>query len=327
MAGASSATDGSPDKALASVWDFGKNPNMGPTPYETEAEAAPSRAGRKAGAWGRLAEGGAGLLSAMLGLWLLWAGLASLAVPLGRYARKGSLEWLGGAGLYLAVFGLLAWGVKKTARWAEWRVAGGLIVLAALVRLALAGWAADLPLQSDQALFHTFVSRMVDSGGAPEVMESLSGIYDYPLWTGRGLPFHWLARRWLGAGDVRAMRLANVGVSVLLLLGTAGLAWRLLPAGRRKWAVLALAALPFQTVVTTDYSHHLFASLYVLVCIWSAWELLFTDAGGWRRAGWALAAGVALMLLVWQRGTHLIVLATWGRMRRAAMAGSSTVGT
>jgi hypothetical protein len=152
----------------------------------------------------------------------------------------------------------------------------------------------------------------------------LSQIYDYPVWAGRAVPIHYALRRWLGGQDLLWIRLLNVGLSTALLAATYGFACRLLPRGRRKWAIFLMLALPFQWFVVTDYSHHLFSSFYFLACLWCGWELVFAPSGKRRGLGLSVAIGICLMLMMWQRGMHLIALGAFGVL--LAWAGLSGFG-
>lgn len=276
------------------------------------------------------------LLPALLGLCLLIAFGVSVLVPVVHYGAAGNFSWLGGAAIYAVFWGVVFWAVRRATEVSEARVVWRLIGLSALVKLVLIGVMRHLPLHADQALFHLFMREMADSRLYAGTMAELSRYYDYPLWSGRGMPFHFLARLWAGDLDVLWMRLVNVALSSGILAVTYGFSRRLLPEGARKWAVFLLMALPFQTMVTTDYSHHLFASFYLLLSMWCAWELVWI-AHSWRvRAGLSAVTGVCLMLMMWQRGTHWIAMGVWlavvvwtafarGGWRRAAWLGAGLV--
>ncbi|MDD4342474.1 MAG: hypothetical protein PHO14_09630, partial [Kiritimatiellae bacterium] len=139
----------------------------------------------------------------------------------------------------------------------------------------------------------------------------LSRIYDYPVWAGRVLPFHYAVRLLAGSHDLLWVRLFNVGLSSAILGVTYGWSRRLLPAGKRKWAVFLLVVLPFQTMVVTDYTHHLFSSFYFLAGLWCVWELVYSSPALGRSFGLSLGAVACLLLMMWQRGTHWIALAVW----------------
>ena len=252
----------------------------------------------------------ASLLPVVLGLCLALATAASVLAPIWRHGMAGSYAWLGGGAVYVAVYGALAWGVRRSPL-SEKATVIVMVAAVAAIKLALVVWTSEMPLHADQDIFHSFVRRMADGRPTAEVMGELSRIYDYPLWTGRGMPFHYLARRWLAPNDVMWMKLANVGVSTLVLLAVYGFARRLLPQGTRKWAVFAMAARPFQSVVTTDYSHHLFSSFYLLAGTWCLWEIVFSPVSMRRRVALSATMAVSLTLMTWQRGTHWVALATW----------------
>ncbi len=204
--------------------------------------------------------------------------------------------------------------LAKTAHISEPRVVLIMVIASALGKLVLVLFSAGLPLNTDQSLFHLFVREMADHRLDGDVLSRLSRLYDYPVWAGRVLPVHYAIRRLAGDQDLLWARLMNVVLSTALLLVTYGFGRRLLPAGRRKWVAFLMLALPFQWFVVTDYSHHLFSSFYFLVCIWCAWELVFARPG--VRCGLALSglAALCLLLMMWQRGVHLIALAVWAAL-------------
>ncbi len=276
-----------------------------------EMAHAAGGSGRR-GEWGRdLAEWCTSVSAVTLAVCLLLAWGVSMAAPLLNAAGGGSLDWLPGAGGYLAVVLLLALLVRKTRRFPEHRVVGGLIALSAGIKLWLAVRFAIFPLHADQELFHRFVRDMADSRLNPDILRVLSAFYDYPVWAGRVLPIHYLIRLAAGPGDVFWTRLLNVGVSSAMLAVVYGFSRRLLPEGKRRWAVFLMMALPFQTMVVTDYSHHLLSSFYFLSGLWCAWELVFRSPRAVSRLGLSLGAGGCLLLMMWQRGTHWIALGTW----------------
>jgi 4-amino-4-deoxy-L-arabinose transferase-like glycosyltransferase len=208
----------------------------------------------------------------------------------------------------------MAVGLAKTRLETEPRVVGGLIGASAALKLLLALATLDLPLNTDQEIFRMFSTRMADGRLSSPTLEALSGINDYSIWTSRALPVH-VAVRWLaGAGDLPWMRLLNVAVSTATLAVVYLFACRLLPAGRRKWAVFLMLALPIQWYVTTDYSHHLYSSFYLLLGTWCAWELAHARQGLAGRVGLALLAAVCLLGMMLQRGIHLIALGAWAGM-------------
>lgn len=270
----------------------------------------------------RIAAFGVSLLPVALGGCLLLSWLAGLAIPLWKHARPEALSSWGWAIAYLAFFALSAWALGKTERGSDHRVVAGLIGLFALFRVALVLGFPNLPLNTDQALFHFFVRELGDKGIAPETLSPLSAIYDYPLWTGRGFPVHYWVRRAWGEGDLLWIRGLNVAVASCLPLVVYALACRLLPKGRRKWAVFLLLALPFQSFIVTDYSHHLFSSFYLLLFAWCVWETAFGGHGAAARIGLSIVSGGCLLLMTWQRGVHFIALGVaggmllWGAARR-----------
>ena len=269
----------------------------------------------------RLTAAGVALLPVALGGCLFLSWCAAMAVPVAKYAAPGSPPWVGGALLYVAFFSVL-WGLlRKTGSIPEERVVAALIGGSAVLKLGLALWAMGMPLHADQELFHHFVREMADHRLDGGVLSGLSTIYDYPVWGGRVLPVHYAIRLLAGDRDLFWARLLNVGLSTAILLTTYGFARRLLPAGRRKWAVFLAMALPFQSFVVTDYSHHLFSSFYFLLGMGCAWDLVFADPRPGRRLALAVLAGVCLTLMMWQRGVHLIALGVWAGLILWAAAG------
>ena len=254
---------------------------------------------------------GAFLLPVALGIFLFLSFGASLLAPVLKFASVVSPSWWGGVVLYVLFWGLLFGVVRKTSATSEPHVVAGLILLGVVVKLIFVVLAMRLPLHADQQLFHHFVKEMADHRLNGETMSALSGIYDYPVWAGRVLPVHYAIRILAGEQDLLWTRLLNVALSALILLVTYSFAKRLLPEGSRKWAVFLLVGLPFQTFVVTDYSHHLFSSFYFLVGTWCAWELMFRVSGFWRWIALSALAGLCLMLMMWQRGVHFIVVGAW----------------
>ena len=268
-----------------------------------------------------LAFGGSLLPVALAGcLFLAWT--TSLGVIALKQFGGARTPWFGGAIVYLVAAGALGGLLAKIPAGAEPRLVGALIALSAGVKLVLVLCFPHLPLNTDQAMFHYFVREMADGHLAGDILRRLSQIYDYPVWAGRALPIHYAVRRWSGGQDLLWIRMLNVGLSTALLATTYGFACRLLPRGRRKWVVGLMLALPFQWFVVTDYSHHLFSSFYFLACIWCGWELVFASPGRWRRLGLSAAIGICLVLMMWQRGMHLIALGVFGFLLAwAALAG------
>lgn len=269
----------------------------------------------------RLTAAGVALLPVALGGCLFLSWCAAVLVPAVKYTVPGAPSWVGGALLYLLLFSALWWLVRRTDAIPESRVVAALIAGSALLKLALALAAMRLPLHADQELFHYFVREMADHRLDGGVLSALSAIYDYPVWGGRVLPVHYAIRLLAGDGDLLWTRLLNVGLSTAILLTTYGFARRLLPEGRRKWAVFLTMALPFQSFVVTDYSHHLFSSFYFLLGMGCAWDLVFADPRPARRLALAVLAGACLTLMMWQRGVHLIALGVWAGLILWAAAG------
>ena len=247
-----------------------------------------------------------GLLPAALGGFVATAFAASVAIPFGKIAWSGqSAGWPAGL-VYLLGVGFAAWLLKKSDRWPEERVVWGMIVLGFAAKTALAILVPRLPLNSDQGLFQHFASRLAaDAYGTP-TLSSLSVFYDYPLWAGRIFPVHYLLERWTGSQAWAWSRGLNVFAAMLTLCLTYSLARSVLPPGRRKWAVFLLLALPFQTFWVTDYSHHLYSSLYLLVFAWTARELAFGEKTLPCRLGLSALAATCMLCMAWHGGVDWI---------------------
>lgn len=271
----------------------------------------PANAGESQGTVFRLVARAVGLLPVLLGMCLALAGLASLAAPAGKYVWAGDFSWLPSALLYVALYAGLAWWLAKTRPDRERRVVLSLIGGSALLKLGLVLCTTHLPLNTDQAIFRHFVEVMADQRLGADAMVSLSADGDYSIWAGRAMPVHYGVRRLAGENDALWIRLLSILVSSAILTVTYAFSRRLLPAGKRKWAVFLLMALPFQSFVVTDYSHHLLSSFYLLLGTWCAWELVHEHPGALRSLGLALVAGLCLLLMMWQRGIYLIALGTW----------------
>lgn len=251
------------------------------------------------------------LLPVLLGLCLFLAFAASLAVPVAQYLVRGDFTWLPGAIIYLLVSGGLAWWVSRQPQEADKRTVGWLICGSTAVKLALIYLIPDLPLNIDQAIFRSFVEPMADEQLSDGVMTALSANNDYSIWAGRVLPVHYLLRYLAGDGYLPWLRVSNVVASTAILFLIYLLSRHLLPAGKRKWAVYLMVILPLHTYMVTDYSHHLYSSLYLLSGTWCAVELIF-GRGGWvGKICLSATAGICLLLMMLQRGIHLIALGAW----------------
>ena len=249
---------------------------------------------------------GLGLLPAALGGFVAAALAAALVIPFAIIGREGqSSGWPAGL-IYLLGVGFAGWLLKKTARWPEKRVMGGMLVLGIALKAAAALLVPRLPFNIDQSLFHHFAVRLAADSYAESTLASLSSFYDYPLWAGRIFPVHYFLERWGGAQAWMWSRILNVLASTLILCLTHALACRVLPDGKRKWAISLLLALPFQTFWVTDYSHHLYSSLYLLAFAWSAWELAFGKGRLPRRMSLSALASVCLLGMSWHGGVDWI---------------------
>lgn len=258
----------------------------------------------------RLVSWGLGLLPAALGGFVALALATSMVVPFRKIAGQGPTPgWTAGL-LYLLGAGSAAWMLAKWNRWSEERVIGGMMALAIALKTATAILVPRLPLNIDQSLFHHFATRLAADAYGEMSLASLSSLYDYPLWAGRIFPVHYFLERWGGAHAWVCSRILNVLAATLILVLTNALARGILPRGKRKWAVFLLMALPFQTFWVTDYSHHLYSSLYLLAFAWAARELTFGGKTRIRRAGLSGLASVCLLCMAWHGGVDWIAAGT-----------------
>lgn len=266
----------------------------------------PPAAPEKVSYTNRLVAWGLGLLPAALGGFVAMALATSVLIPLQKIVGQGqTLGWMTGL-LYLLGVGSAAWLLAKSNRWSEERVIGGMMVLAIALKTTTAFFVPRLPLNIDQSLFHHFATRLAADAYGEMTLASLSSLYDYPLWAGRIFPVHYLLERWGGAHAWMCSRILNVLAATMILFLTNALARGILPRGKRKWAVFLLLALPFQTFWVTDYSHHLYSSLYLLAFAWAARELAFGGGTGIRRAGLSGLASVCMLCMAWHGGVDWI---------------------
>ena len=256
--------------------------------------------------WGRIAPWVLGLMPAALGGFVAAAFAVSVAVPFSKLVGQGqSAGWPAGL-FYLLGAGFAAWLLKKTDRWPEDRVVWGMIAFGAAAKTLAALLVPRLPFNIDQSLFHSFAVRLAASAYGETTLASLSSFYDYPLWAGRIFPVHYLLERWGGDQAWAWSRVLNVLAATLVLCLAHALARRVLPPGKRKWAVFLLLALPFQTFWVTDYSHHLYSSLYLLAFAWAAMELAFGEWPWLRRLALSALASVCLLCMAWHGGVDWI---------------------
>ena len=253
---------------------------------------------------------GLGLLPAALGGFAALSLATAIVVPLVKIAKEGqSAGWSAGL-LYLLGAGFSAWLLKKADRWSENRVVFGMLVLGIALKAAVALLVPRLPFNIDQSLFHHFAASLASDAYGEATLASLSAYYDYPLWAGRIFPVHYFLERWSGPQAWAWSRILNVLAATLILCLTHALARRVLPPGKRKWAVFLLLALPFQTFWVTDYSHHLYSSLYLLAFAWAAWELAFGGKKGPRQIAFSALASVCLLCMAWHGGVDWIAAGT-----------------
>lgn len=208
--------------------------------------------------------------------------------------------------MYLICTALVAWGVKRADGWPEGLVTALLIALGILLKTLIVLMFPCLPANIDQSLFRHFATRLAAGGYNEATLSALSAFYDYPLWTARAFPVHFLVERFGGTHALGWLHALNIAAATAIAALTYALACRVLPLGKRKWAVFLIVVLPFQSFWVSDYSHHLFSSLYLLAFAWAAWELAFGGKGLFRRISLSLVATGCMVLMAWQGGVDLI---------------------
>ena len=237
---------------------------------------------------------------------------AAVGIPFAKYAAAGDFDWLPGAGLYLAFWIAAAWFIHRAPMHRERAVIAAIILVAGIARLAFVLITPPLPLNTDQEILRYFMEHMAGGGLSAESMRELSQVNDYSVWASRVLPAHYLMRWAGGEHHLLLMRICNVLASLATLALVARLSAHLLPAGAKKWAVFMMASLPLQSFITTDYSHHLYSSLYLLAGTVCVLEIRRGANGPYVRfIGLSCIAGLFLLLVMLQRGVHMIALAAW----------------
>lgn len=246
-----------------------------------------------------------GLLPAALACFLALSLAAAMVAPVQKVLSGSNAGWWAGA-IYLICTALVAWGVKRADGRPEGLVATLLIALGVVLKTLVVLMFPCLPANIDQSLFRHFATRLAAGGYNEATLSSLSAFYDYPLWTARAFPVHFLVERLGGTHALGWLHALNIAAATAIAALTYAIARRVLPPGKRKWAVFLIVALPFQNFWVSDYSHHLFSSLYLLTFAWVAWELAFGGKGKLRRLFLSFLATVCMVLLSWQRGLDLI---------------------
>jgi len=250
-----------------------------------------------------------GLLPAALACFVSLSFAAAVVIPVFKagWAHESS-GWLTGV-LYILGVAAGIWILKKTDPFPDKVVSYALIGLGVVLKAAVVLLSSNLPLNVDQALFKHFSSNLAEGGFGEATLATLSRFYDYPLWTGRSFPVHYFVERWGGGHVDGLLKTLNIFATSLILVLTHSLACHVLPAGKRKWAVFVLLVLPFQTFWATDYSHHLYSSLYLLTFAWCASSLACRRRGAIGQMALSGLAAVCLLLMAWQGGVDLIAAA------------------
>lgn len=257
---------------------------------------------------GRAVSSGLGLLPAALGGFAALSLTAALAISYVKIAREGQHEGLSAVLIYLLSIVAAVWLLKKVGRWNENRVVLGMVLMGFAVKMVFALFVPRLPLNIDQSLFHHFAARLAADAYGESTLASLSAFYDYPLWAGRIFPVHYFLERWAGSQAWAWLRVLNVLASTLVLCLTWCMAHHVLPPGKRKWAIFLLLALPFQTFWVTDYSHHLYSSLYLLVFAWAAQEIVFGKNTLARCLTLSFLASLCMLCMAWHGGVDWIAV-------------------
>lgn len=235
----------------------------------------------------------------------------SFAVPVVKYAMAGDLSWLPSALVYFFVWFGGLWIIRRVPVQRERTGIAVVIIASVVVKAGIALVVPVLPLNTDQEILRYFMEHLVSAGMSDPAMNQLAQTNDYASWVSRAFPAHYLIRLMGGNDYLPALRAANIVASTATLMLVCWLAFQFLTPGRRLMAVWLFSALPFQTWIVTDHSHHLFSSLYLLAgtcCAIGICNRPTTD----RVAGFlSLVAGCFLIAIVMQRGLHMIALAGW----------------
>lgn len=249
-----------------------------------------------------------GLLPAALGCFVALSFMVSVYLPFAKITSgEGSAGWVASLSYLLGV-GIAGWLLKRTDGWPEHVVVWGLVGLGFVAKALVVWIVPQLPFNTDQALLHHFATRLAADGYKETTLAALSRFYDYPLWTNRIYPIHYLIARLAPQQALAWTKALNVLAATLILVLTYGVARRVVFPGKRKWAVFLMLVLPFQTFWVTDYSHHLYSSLYLLAFAWAAGELALGEPRLWQRLGFSSLATICLLLLAWQVGVDWIAI-------------------
>lgn len=264
--------------------------------------------GKQFGGLARIIALGLGLLPAVLCGFVALSFTASLCIPFTKmFLNHGSTGW--GAGLiYLLGVAIAGWLLKRADRCPESTVVWTLIGLGFVAKVLAIWIVPQLPFNTDQALLRHFANKLSVDGYTDATLAALSRFYDYPLWTSRIYPVHYFIACLTPRNALAWTKALNVLAATLILVLTYGISCRVLLPGRRKWAVFLMLILPFQTFWVTDYSHHLYSSLYLLAFAWTAVVLASGSLHFWQRLGSSVLATICLLLLAWQVGVDWIAV-------------------
>lgn len=196
-----------------------------------------------------------------------------------------ALAWAAACGAILEVVGR---------HWRDWvfvPVASGMALLAGL------GWAwatrnmGNWP--ADSGLYRWFLERLAEGGFSVDNLRSLAGMYDYPVWTRRALPFCLPLYQWSKPGHFAVVaQLAQAAIGSIGVI----LAWRVsrLVCGRtaaRRTAAL-LVAMPGYAMQVVGLNHQVWGSFWFLAGWWVLTEWMFGGTRAMGRVGLVLAACV-----------------------------------
>ncbi len=226
------------------------------------------------------------------------------------HASSSNSIWLGAAA-YLALAGAGLAGLRRIHRRFGPRAFLWTAMAAAMLIQAAAILASDRQWEwtGDARIFSHYLDRLSENGYSPQTLGELSRNYDYPIWTRRALPFHYLLR--VSAGDhfVRAVQFFQA----LLISLSLPLAWRMarLLFGKRVafWATSLQFLMPFRWFICLDLNHYISGGFYFLSALWVLVEWSRTDRrrlGSW---GLALCAAALFPLMRLEGGIDQIYLA------------------
>jgi len=235
----------------------------------------------------------------------------SFAVPVMKYAMAGDSSWLPSALVYFFVWVGGVWIVRRVPVQRERTGITVVIIASSVLKVGMALVVPALPLNTDQEILRYFMEHLVSAGMSDPAMNQLAQTNDYASWVSRAFPAHYLIRLMGGGEYLPVLRAANIAASTATLMLVCWLAFQFLPSGRRLMAVWFFAALPFQTWIVTDHSHHLFSSLYLLAGTCCVIGIRMRTNSDRIAVFLSLAAGCLLIAIVMQRGLHMIALAGW----------------